>query len=205
MRINATRLGLILVIIGAILLFNVWTAPVIQFSKTQLNPVKSGETFAYGLFMAPVGLGNITFDGEVMKVIPGSTGPVFVDVAVPMHVVVVSPSGVVLVDTETVTPCSFKVDFAERGEYVVNVTNMSDEDNSIPVAVEFPKDTGVVYREADKFLVSVILTISGGVLFCLGLSTSLFFKLKRDNTKKVKTVNSEQESSSKNITKQIGV
>jgi hypothetical protein len=178
MRINATRLGIILVIIGAILLFNVWTAPVIQFSKTQLNPVKSGETFAYGLFMAPVGLGNIVFDGEVMNVIPGSSGPMFVDVVVPMHVVVVSPSGVVLVDTEAATPCSFEVNFAERGEYVVYVTNMSNEDNSIPVAVEFPKDTGVVYREADKFLVSVILTVSGVALFCLGLSTTLITKQK---------------------------
>jgi hypothetical protein len=182
MRINTTRLGIILLIIGAILLFNVWTARVIQ-TKTQLDPVKSGQTFAYGLFMAPVGLGNITFDGEVMKVIPGSSGPILVNVAVPMHVVVVSPSGVVLVNTEAVTPCSFKVDFAERGEYVVNVTNKSHEDNPIPVAVEFPKDTGVVYREADKFLVSVILTVSGVVLFCLGLGMSLFLKHK-DGAKK---------------------
>jgi uncharacterized membrane protein len=178
MRINATRLGLILVIIGAILLFTVWSAPVIQFSKSQLDSVESGGTVAYGLFMAPVGLGNIVFDGEVLKVIHGSSGPVFVDVVVPMHVVVVSPSGVVLVDTETVTPCSFKVDFAERGEYVVYVTNLSEEENSIPVAVEFPQDTGVVYREADKFLVSIILTISGVAFFCLGLSTTLITKQK---------------------------
>jgi uncharacterized membrane protein len=189
MRINATRLGLILVIIGAILLFTVWTAPVIQFSKTQLAPVESGGTFAYGLFMAPVGLGNIVFDGEVLKVIPGSSGPMFVDVAVPMHVVVVSPSGVVLVDTEAVTPCSFKVDFTERGEYVVSVTNMGDEEYSIPVAVEFPKDASIVYREADKFLVSLILTVSGVVLLCLGLITSLFLRKRKKLAKQIRTGN----------------
>lgn len=189
MRINTKRLGLILVIIGAILLFNVWTAPVIHMYKTQLDPVESGETFAYGLFMAPVGLGNITFDGEVLKVIPGSSGPMFVDVVVPMHVVVVSPSGVVLVDTEAVTPCSFKVNFVERGEYVVYVTNMSEEEYSIPVAVEFPQDTGVVYREADKFLVSLILTVSGVVLFCLGLITSLFLHKRKSIAKQIRSEN----------------
>lgn len=178
MRINTTRLGLILLIIGAIVLFNVWTARVIQ-TKTQLDSVEAGETFAYGLFMAPVGLGNIVFDGEAITMTPESSGPMFVDVVVPMHVVVVSPSDVVLVDVEAVTPCSFEVDFAERGEYVVYVTNLSDEDYPIPVAVEFPQDTGVVYREADKFLVSVILTISGVGLFCLGLITSLFTQKKK--------------------------
>ncbi|XHH07601.1 MAG: hypothetical protein ACFCUE_08425 [Candidatus Bathyarchaeia archaeon] len=177
MRLNTKRLGLILVIIGAITLFNVWTARVCEI-RTQLDTIESGETFAYGLFIAPVGLGNITFDGEVLKVIPGSPAPITVNVAVPIHVAVVSPSGVVLVDEEAVTPCSFKVNFVERGEYVVNVTNMSDEDNPIPVAVEYPKDTGVVYREADKFLVSVILTVSGVALFCLGLSTTLIAKQK---------------------------
>lgn len=196
MRINATRLGLILVIIGAILLFTVWSAPVIQFSKSQLDSVESGGTVAYGLFMAPVGLGNIVFDGEVLKVIPGSSGPVFVDVVVPMHVVVVSPSGVVLVDAEAVTPCSFEVDFAERGEYVVYVTNMSDEEYSIPVAVEFPKDASVVYREADKFLVSVILTVSGVVLFCLGLGMSLLLKHKKKILEKA-PMNSSKTGNSK--------
>ena len=188
MRINTKRLGLILVIIGAILLVNVWTARVYE-TGAQFDPIKSGETFAYGLFIAPVGLGNITFNGEVLKMDPGSSGPVFVNVTVPMHVVVVSPSGVVLVDTDAVTPCSFKVNFVERGEYVANVTNLSDEDNSIPIAVEFPKDAGVVYREADKFLVSVILTVSGVVLFCLGLITSLFLRKRKSIAKQIRSEN----------------
>jgi hypothetical protein len=104
-------------------------------------------------------------------------------------VVVVSPSGVVLVDAEAVTPCSFKVNFVERGEYVVNVTNLSEEDNPIPVAVEYPKDTGAVYREADKFLVSVILTVSGMALFCLGLITSLFLRKRQSNAKQIRSEN----------------
>ena len=189
MRINATRLGLILVIVGGILLFNVWSAPVIHFSKSQLGSVESGGTFAYGLFMAPVGLGNVVFDGEVLKVIPGSSGPVFVDVVVPMHVVVVSPSGVVLVDSEAVVPCSFEVDFVERGEYVVYVTNLGVEECSIPVGVEFSKGVGVVYREVDKFFVSVILTVSGVVLLCLGLISSLFLRKRKKLAKQIRTGN----------------
>jgi hypothetical protein len=188
MRLNTKRLGLILVIIGAITLFNVWTARVYE-TGAQFDTIKSGETFAYGLFIAPVGLGNITFDGEVITVIPGSPAPITVNVAVPIHVAVVSPSGVVLVDEEAVTPCSFKVDFVERGEYVVNVTNLSEEDTSIPVDVEYPKDTGVVYRETDKFLVSIILTISGAVLFCLGLISSLFLHKRKSNAKQSRSEN----------------
>ena len=57
-----------------------------------------------------------------------------------------------LVDAEAVTPCSFKVNFVERGEYVVNVTNMSDEDNSIPVDVEYPKDAVLFIGRLTSFL-----------------------------------------------------
>jgi hypothetical protein len=218
MRINATRLGFIVLLIGVILLSSLWTASVMQNRKAGLAyDVEPGETFSYGLFMAPVGLGNLVVEGDM--VVPptpsanvtgdGSTGYYSGSLSrvvfeVPVHLVVVSPSNVTLVDTEFVTPYTVQLNFDERGEYIVNVTNMGNESYPIPVSLKFPRDSDVVNREADKFLVSLILTISGAVLFCLGLSSSLFLKHKKDNAKKVKTVSSEQGPSSNSVERQIG-
>jgi hypothetical protein len=58
------------------------------------------------------------------------------------------------------------ITFDKRGEYVVHVTNMSAERYPIPVGFEFPRNGDVVNREADKFLVSIILMVSGVVLLC---------------------------------------
>ena len=189
MRINVTRFGLIVMLIGVILLSSLWTASVMQTRKAGLAFVEPGETFSYGLFMAPVGLGNLVVEGDrLVAPEPSSNvtggGPVRVDepptrvvFEVPVHLVVVSPSNVTLVDTEFVTPHTVQLNFDERGEYIVHVTNMGNESYPIPVSLKFPGD--VVNREADKFLVSVILTVSGVVLFCLGLGISLFLKHKK--------------------------
>jgi hypothetical protein len=200
MRINATRLGFIVLLIGVILLSSLWTASVMQNRKAGLAyDVEPGETFSYGLFMAPVGLGNLVVEGDM--VVPptpsanvtgdGSTGYYSGSLSrvvfeVPVHLVVVSPSNVTLVDMEIGTPHTVQLNFNERGEYVVYATNLGNESYPITLSLNFPRDGGVVYREADKFLVSLILTISGVVLFCLGLITSLFLKHKRDSTKKSK-------------------
>jgi hypothetical protein len=176
-------------LIGVILLSSLWTASVMQTRKAGLAFVEPGETFSYGLFMAPVGLGNLVVEGDrLVAPEPSSNvtggGPVRVDepptrvvFEVPVHLVVVSPSNVTLVDTEFVTPHTVQLNFDERGEYIVHVTNMGNESYPIPVSLKFPGD--VVNREADKFLVSVILTVSGVVLFCLGLGISLFLKHKK--------------------------
>ena len=223
MRINFTRsgsftrLGLILMIIGAVLLFNFWTAPLPLSTKMGSGYVDPGETLSYGLFMAPVGLGNLVVEGDTL-VAPepppnanASGGPIRVDepptrvvFVVPVHLAVVSPSNVTLVDAEIVTPHTVQLNYDERGEYIVHATNMGNESYPISVSLKFSRDGDVVNREADKFLVSIILTVSGLVLFCLGLSASLFLKLKRGSAKKVKTVSSEQGLSSKSIEKQIG-
>ena len=94
----------------------------------------------------------------------------------PIHLVVTSPSNVTLVDVEVVTPHSVQINFDERGEYVVHATNIGDEESNIPIGINFPRDNNVVNRENDKFLISIILTVSGLVLFCLGLITFFIFK-----------------------------
>jgi hypothetical protein len=185
MRINFTRLGLILVILGAVLLFNVWTVPVMQYFTVQGLPVGPDETFAHGLFMAPVGLGNIVVEEDVLMFDPEVGDWVNVKFAIPVHLVVVSPSDIVLVDETIVTPYTVQVNFDERGEYVVYITNMADESYSIPVSLKFPRNGDVVNREADKFIVSIILTASGLALFCLGLTTTLFVKHKKTGAKTV--------------------
>lgn len=194
MRINTTRLGLILLIIGVVLLFNVWVAPMFQSLRYQHFTVDPGVTFAYGVFVAPVGLGNIGVESNTVMAPdpteeelanPNEDGSI--SVAAPVipveyeafvRLVVVSPSGVTLVDEQDATPFSVSVDFTERGEYVLYVTNLGNETVPIPVSVNFPPDVGVVYREADKFLVSIILTTSGAVLLCIGLATTLISKHK---------------------------
>jgi len=182
MRVNTIRLGLILLIIGVVLLFNVWTVPVIQTYKTSAEAVAPGETFEYFLFMAPVGLGNLFVDGNAIVGPPTTEGgsPIWATYDVCARLVVVSPSNSTLVDVEIATQYySVPINFDERGEYVIYVTNMGDETIPIPIGVQFSHDGNVVYREADKFLVGIILTVSGTVLFCLSLSTYLIAKHKK--------------------------
>jgi hypothetical protein len=179
MRINFTRLGLILLILGAVLLFNVLTTPVMQYFTVKGMPVGPDETFVHGLFMAPVGLGNIVVEEDVSMFDPEVGDLVDGKFAIPVHLVVVSPSDIVLFDETIVTPYTVQVNFNERGEYVVYITNMADESYSIPFSLKFPQNGDVVNREADKFLVGIILTASGVLLFCLGLSLSVLLKHKK--------------------------
>jgi hypothetical protein len=175
MRINFLRIGLLLVIIGAVLLVNFWTAPLPEYGIISIGEVKPGETVSYSLFMAPVGSGNLIIGYATL---PGrsSSAPIPTEVVLPIHLVVTSPSNVTLVDVEVVTPYTTQLSFNERGEYIVHATNMGNEQSAIPVGLNFPREGNVVNREADKFLVSLLLTVSGLVLFCLGLGMSLFSK-----------------------------
>jgi hypothetical protein len=162
-----------------VLLFNFWTAPLPQSSKRDLGYVKPGESLDYGLFMAPVGLGNLVVEGDTLEYKPDIDDITRLKYEVPVHLVVVSPSNLTLVDVEFVTPHTVQLNFDERGEYIVHVTNIGNESYPIPVSLKFPSGEDVVNREADKFFVSVILTVSGVVLFCLGLGISLFLKHKK--------------------------
>ncbi|MGD6810474.1 MAG: hypothetical protein ACQCN3_12315 [Candidatus Bathyarchaeia archaeon] len=206
-----------MIIIGAVLLFNFWTAPLPMLAKMGTGSIEPGETRSFGLFMSPVGLGNIVVESDTLVAPTPPPDAVAVDGAIrvdgsptrvefvaPVHLVVVSPSNVTLVDEEVVTPHTVQLNFDERGEYIVHATNMGNESYPISASLKFSRDGNVVNREADKFLVSLILTVSGVVLFCLGLSTSLFLKLKKDSAiaKKVKVAGSEQQLSSKGIEKQ---
>jgi hypothetical protein len=102
-----------------------------------------------------------------------------VEYVVPLRLVVISPSNVTLVDMETFTPVSVPINFDERGEYIVRATNLADEPAPLPVDIEFPRDGNVVYREADKFLVSIILTVTGMLFLCVSLCVSLILKYRR--------------------------
>jgi hypothetical protein len=170
-------------IIGVVLLANSWSHGLVHYAICSTS-VDVGETLDYALFMSPVGLGNImlgysrgpgmgSFSSDLPIQIPD-------EVVLPVHLMVVSPSNVTLVDVAVVTPCFVPVDFAERGEYLIYVTNMGDDECRLfPVGLNFPYEGGVTYREADKFFVSLILTVSGAVLFCVGFSVSLILKYKK--------------------------
>ncbi|MDR2699377.1 MAG: hypothetical protein LBC12_00910 [Nitrososphaerota archaeon] len=166
-------------------MFNFWTAALPRSSIAAFGLINSSETYGYSIFMAPVGLGNLLVG--YMRAPSGSISmaPLPDDVVLPVHLVIVDPSNVTLVNADVITPYSVQIDFDKRGEYVVYVTNQDDKSSAIPIGVEFIEEDGVTHREADKFLVGTILTVSGVVLSFLGLGISLIAKHKKTDVKTV--------------------
>ena len=181
MRIDLTRLGSILIIIGIVLLFNFWTAPIPTLGISTIGEFEPGETSSTSLLVAPVGLGNLLL-GQTRIGRLDSSHYIPTEFILPIHLVVTSPSRVTIVDVEVTTPYTIQLNFDERGEYIVHATNIGDNKSAIPIGLNFPKDGDAMYREADKFLVSSIFTISGVVLFCLGLINSMILKHKKAET-----------------------
>ncbi|NLE05239.1 MAG: hypothetical protein GX638_10645, partial [Crenarchaeota archaeon] len=157
---------------------NFWTAPIPTSMGSSEGAFEPGETSSISLIMAPVGLGNLRLGyTSIGRISPSIYIPT--EFVLPIHLVVISPSNVTLVDVEVVTPYTVQIDFKERGEYVVYATNIGDNKSAIPIDLNFPKDGTAMYRESDKFLVSSIFTVSGVVIFCLGLFTSMILKYKK--------------------------
>ena len=187
MRVNfIVRLGFILLILGVVMLFN-FQQTYMPISSIRATTIGSGETLSYSEFMGPVGLGNVIVGYNVL---PGGNShrgftsdlPIQIpdEVVLPIRLVIVNPLNVTLVDMELVTPCSIPVDFDKRGEYVIYVTNLADDEQSIfPVGLNFPGAGNydvAKSKEVDKFFVSMVLMVSGVIVFCLGLLVSLVLK-----------------------------
>jgi hypothetical protein len=198
MRLNfIVRIGLILLILGAAMMLN-FQMSYMPISVIRAGTIDSGETQSYSLFVGPVGLGNVNVGYNVL---PGSTRsfpsdlPIQIpnEVVLPVRLVIINPLNVTVVDMEVVTPCLVPVDFDKRGEYVIHVTSLSDDEQSLfPIGLNFPNsaDSGNVAtgKDVDKFFVGMVLLVSGAVFFCLGLLVTLFSKLqqKRSNRDIVK-------------------
>jgi hypothetical protein len=143
--------------------------------------VNVDETKCYILLTAPVGVGNITVGYSRMQsnapIGAGAPPPgLFPDSYVlPVHFEVKDPANQTLVEQDLVTPGSFEVDFKTRGKYTVYITNKGNETSPMPIGVSF-EEGKPENREADKYLLSIILTASGAALIFTGLVMRLLPK-----------------------------
>ena len=153
-----------------------------NFGEVQVN-----QTYSYVMMIAPVGPGNLTvgyfsIPGVVRPAGAGSPPPgLFPEsVTLPVHVKAVDPVNNILVEKDIVTPGSFTVDFKIRGNYYVYLTNHGNETSPIPIGVTF-EEGNLQNREADKYLLGIILTGAGVVFICTRLVIQLVSKQRRQS------------------------
>jgi hypothetical protein len=166
-----------MLITGLILLLNSWSSHVPNYASLSSGEVKANETLSYSVFIAPVGIGNITIGyhrqpGSSLPSTPGMND----SVVLPVHLSVKTPVNQTLIEKDIITPYSFQTNFNERGEYTVHVTNKGAEASSIPIGLIFLETNGNSNRETDKFSLSVILMICGLALFSINLITKVMKK-----------------------------
>ncbi len=170
-----------MLIIGLILLMNTATEHVPGDFIYSYGEVEVNETYCYVVSIAPVGIGNITigfFSPPESDIKIGNTPPGFLEpVTLPIHVKVEDPANQTLFEEDIISPYSFEVEFNLRGQYSVYLTNNGDEKSPIPMGVRFPYGEGnPINREADKFLLGIILSTLGMSFVALGLIIKLFLK-----------------------------
>lgn len=171
---NITRLGLVSLIVGLILLMNAWSEHVagnIIYGAVQVNVT---ETDGYVMFMSPVGVGNLTVGFNRYPDSSAPSPPRFVaSVVVPVRMKVDDPANQTIFEQDIVTPYSFEVDFKARGLYKVYITNNGNETAHIPIGLRF-KPGNPENREADKYMLSIILTALGAVIIVVGFVMNFF-------------------------------
>ena len=187
---NITRLGFIFLIVGAILLLNSWSEHVAGNIIYGAGEINVNETGGYVMFMAPVGDGNLTVGFRRYSDVHAPGPPGFEEfVVVPVHIKVDDPANRTIIDEDIVTPDFFEVDFSSRGLYKVYLTNNGNETAYIPIGLRF-KQNNPQNREADKYLLSLILIVLGGVIVVVGFVMKLFEKQKtaKQYSKRLPTV-----------------
>lgn len=148
-----------MLILGLILLVNAWTEHLPTEKIYTRGGIAVNETGGYVILIAPVGVGNLTV-GFFRS--PGSPGPPGFDdvIVLPIHIKIENPDNQTLIEQDIITPHSFEMDFNRRGHYKVHITNNGTEDSSIPIGLRF-EDGNPQNREADKFLLGIILMVLG--------------------------------------------
>ena len=187
---NITRVGLVTLIVGAILLLNSWSEHVAGNIIYGAGEINVNETGGYVMFMAPVGDGNLTVGFRRYSDVHAPGPPGFEEfVVVPVHIKVDDPANRTIIDEDIVTPDFFEVDFSSRGLYKVYLTNNGNETAYIPIGLRF-KQNNPQNREADKYLLSLILIVLGGVIVVVGFVMKLFEKQKtaKQYSKRLPTV-----------------
>ena len=182
---NITRVGTVALIVGLILLMNAWSEHVagnIIYGAVKVNVT---ETNGYVMYMPPVGVGNLTVGFHRYPESTYPSPPGFVDnVVVPVHMKVDDPANQTIFEQDLVTPQSFEVTFTTRGLYTVYLTNNGNETVHIPIGLRF-KQGNPANREADKYLLSILLIALGAVIVVVGFVLNFFKVQKTKPTRKV--------------------
>ena len=166
---NITRAGFALLIVGLIILLNASTSRMSGHRSATYDLLDAGASQSYLLLIAPVGPANmcIGLHPERGSYLP----PVFSEhelTDVPVHLEVTDPNNNIIVDKDVVTPYCFDINFNARGAYTVHVTNNGNATTEMPLGIIFdfhnPDN-----KEADKYLLSLVLTALGALLVAVGV------------------------------------
>ncbi len=168
---NITRIGLVTLIVGLVLLLNASSSHVSGYGGVSYGEFKQNETQTYVILIAPVGPATIVIGGADYR--PSSMpaavgGGQFAVYNVSVHMKITDPQNNTLTEQDVITPYELDFEFKSRGAYTVYITNTGVEESKLPLTVIF--DIGnPENREADKFQLSLILTAAGVVIVFAGL------------------------------------
>jgi uncharacterized membrane protein len=167
---NITRVGFVLLIVGLILLMNASSSHVSGYLSHKYGELDEGESQSYLILTAPVGPANMCIglqSGSSSGLPPGFFQYDLTDV--PVHMKFTDPNNNIIAEKDVITPYCFDVTFNERGVYTVQVTNNGNATTTMPLVVIFdfhnPDN-----KEADKYVLSIILTALGALLITIGIA-----------------------------------
>jgi hypothetical protein len=167
---NITRAGFVLLIVGLILLMNASSSHVPRRVSVSYGELDEGESQHYFVLTAPVGPANMCIGLQresVSDLPPGFNQYDLVDV--PVHMKFTDPNNNTIAEKDVITPYCFDVTFNKRGVYTVHVTNNGNATTTMPLVVIFDF-FNPVNKEADKYLLSIILTALGALLVTVGIA-----------------------------------
>jgi len=168
---NITRAGSALLIVGLILLMNASSSHVSGHLTNSVGHLDEGESQHYVILTAPVGPANMCIGLHPKNPFASDLPPGFnqYDLTdVPVHMKFTDPNNNTIAEKDVITPYCFDVTFNERGAYNVYVTNNGNATTSMPLGIIFdfhnPDN-----KEADKYLLSIILTALGALVVTVGI------------------------------------
>lgn len=185
------RVGIAFFVIGLLLFINASSSHVPRNTVFNFGDAGVNETISYVLSIAPVGAGNLSIGYFRL---PGTNSPSVPGigdfVSLPVYVRITSPTNQTIIEKHITTPDSLRLDFIQRGQYNVYLTNNGKNSSPIPIALQFEQGNPE-NREADKYLLSLVFTIGGIALTSITLIFNFFYNANHlRRVKKIRANNS---------------
>jgi uncharacterized membrane protein len=167
---NITRAGFVLLIVGLILLMNASSSHVPRSVSVSYGELDEGESQHYFILTAPVGPANMCIGLRPDRSSDMPPGFFQYDLTdVPVHLKFTDPNNNTIAEKDVITPYCFDVTFNERGAYTVYVTNNGNATTTMPLGINFDFHNPI-NKEADKYVLSIILTALGALLVTVGIA-----------------------------------